>query len=422
MGQTRFSQRLPSPDLGFVRAEMERALWGEVLPLYERGLDREGFVAVLGEDWCPGAMGERGIVQAARMTWTAAELVRRRGPAAAAFREHAVHGVRTIRDKFLDPEHGGVFWRVRPGGGATEASRGRKHLYGVAFAIYGLANAADVLGDAEAGGLAFRLFDWLERYAPDMDCGGYFECFARDGRVLGEGDEEAERPGDDIPRPAWCKSMNAQLHAMEALTALVRLRRDPRVVERLRALIEIFFERVVDASGWAHQYFSRTWEPRRGETSYGHDVEIGYLLVESVEAVWPERSEQAWLVARAMVDHSLRWGFDHERGGLFSEGPAGRPATDRTKVWWAQAEMINACSMLDARCGVETAVYRDAMLRNWAFCREWMVDWERGGWRWSVEAAGVPVGTTDKATPWKTAYHTARAMMSTTDRLAGAEE
>lgn len=421
MAPTGFSRPLRSSELDRARAEMERALWAEVNPLYMHGLDAAGFVPVLGPGWEPGFVGGRGLVQAARMTWTAAELVRRRGREGSRFAAHASHGVRTIRDRFWDPEYGGVFWRVRAEGGPDEESRGRKHLYGGAFAVYGLANAAEVLGDAGAGDLAFELFAWLERCGRDDEHGGYFECLTREGAVLARGDEDAERPGDDIPRPAWCKSMNAHLHMLEALTALYRVRPDGRVSARIRELMGLFFDRVVRAEGGAYQYFSRSWVPRDGETSYGHDVEIGYLMVEAAEVAWPERLDDAWRLARGLLEHALRWGFDHGGGGLYAEGPAGEPATDRTKVWWAQAEMINACSMMDARYGGDTGIYRDAMLRNWEFCRDHMIDWERGGWRWSADEVGRPMGPVDKANGWKTAYHTARAMMNTVDRL-GREE
>lgn len=441
------SERLARPAGGeaAMADAMERALWGEVIPLYTHGLDAGGFVTRLDGRWRPvGGGSARRVVQAARMVWTAAELVRRRpaagdgwdGPGGMGvdLRAAVAHGTRTLLDRFVAREGGGLLWEVDGSGRATASGRGRTHAYGVAFAIYALANAGDALGSGEAGALdgAMGLFGWLERHAYDAGHGGYRECFERDGTPVS--DDEAE-PGDSIGRPAGFKSMNTHIHLLEAFTRLYEVTGDATVRERVVELMDIVVDRMIVEPGCTHQFFTRDWRPVTGLTSYGHDVELGYLLVEAAVAAAPERLGEAWAAARMLTDHALACGFDGSTGALHAAGPAFGPATERHTDWWAQAEAVNAFSMLHERFGGETGQYLDALVAAWAFADARLIDHEHGGWWWSPtvggdgagrpvtvdaagDAAGVSVGEhTDKANGWKTAYHTGRAMLNTADRL-----
>lgn len=427
---------------------MERALWGEVVPLYTHGLDAAGFVPRLDGRWRPvgGGRSPRRAVQAARMLWMAAELVRRRsgevdgwdGPGGIGvdLRAAVTHGTRTLLERFVDREGGGLLWEVDGAGRATAAGRGRVHAYGVAFGIYALANAGDARGAGEAGSLdgAMRLFAWLERHGYDAGHGGYRECFERDGTLVAE--DEAE-PGDSIGRPAGFKSMNTHIHLLEAFTRLYEATGDATVRGRVVELMDIVLDRMVVEPGCTHQFFTRDWRAVPGLTSYGHDVELGYLLVEAAGAAAPERLGEAWAAARVLTDHALAWGFDADTGAVHAAGPAFGPATERHTDWWAQAEAVNASSMLHEWFGGETGRYLDALVAAWGFAEARLIDHEHGGWWWSPAAAGDGAGRhirvdtagdsggagasvgehTDKANGWKTAYHTGRAMLNTADRL-----
>jgi mannobiose 2-epimerase len=423
---------------------MERALWGEVVPLYRHGLDESGFVPRLDGRWRPvgGGGSARRVVQAARMLWTAAELVRRRpaevggwdGPGGIGVDLRGVtdHGTRTLLEKFVDRQGGGLFWEVDASGRPTASGRGRTHAYGVGFAIYALANAGDMQGPGDAGALdgAMRLFGWLERHALDHEHGGYRECFERGGTPVA--DDEAE-PGDSIGRPAGYKSMNTHIHLLEAFTRLFEVTSDASVGRRVVGLVDLVLDRMVVEPGCTHQFFTRDWRPVPGLTSYGHDVELGYLLVEAVGAAVPGRLEEAWRAARMLTDHALAWGFDAETGALHAAGPAFGAATERRTDWWAQAEAVNAFSMMHERFGSETGRYFNAMAAAWRFADGRLIDHEHGGWWWSAGDAAAPVDTAgglaggsaggsvgehgDKANGWKTAYHTGRAMLNTADRL-----
>jgi cellobiose epimerase len=400
-----------------LRRELSRTLLAEVHPAYTGGIDREGFVPVRGPEWQPCPAGPRRLVHAARMTWTAAELARRTGEPGQDYLAHARHGARILLEKFVDRDRGGMFWEVVPGQGPSSASKARKHLYGISFGIYAMANAGEALGDPDLIDTALQQFEWLEQHGARPGDPGLEESFETDGSPVRDDPE----PGDEIGRPAGYRSMNAQLHLMEALTRLHTACPDPRVGARLRRVLDLFLDRMVTPPGCTHLYYMPDWKPVPGPTSYGHDVEIGYLMIEAARAAQPDREADAWHAARMLTDHAIDHAVDHERGGMANEGFAFGHVCDATRVWWVQAEAINACSLMDARYGHETDRYRRALAAVWSFCDRWLIDHEHGGWRWAATPDGKPTGPTEKINRWKTVYHTTRALLETSERLEHAE-
>lgn len=400
-----------------LRLALARTMWAEVRPAFEGGMDPEGFIPVRGSKWEPFPDGPRRLVHAARMTWTAAELARRVGEPGRPFLAHARHGARILLDQFADQDQGGMFWETSPGEGPSVVSRARKHLYGMVFGIYALANAGEALEDPDLIDAAMRQFEWLEEHGARPGDPGLEESFEVNGSPVRDDPE----PGDEIGRPAGYRSMNAQLHLMEALTRLHEARPDPRVGARLRRVLDLFLDRMVIPPGCTHLYYTPDWNPVPGPTSYGHDVEIGYLMVEAARAGHPDREGDAWHAARMLIDHAIDHAVDHERGGMANEGFAFGHICDPTRVWWVQAEAINACSLMDARYGHDTDRYRRALAAVWSFCDRWLIDHKHGGWRWAATPEGQPAGPTEKINRWKTVYHTTRALLETSKRLEHVE-
>ena len=125
-----------------------------------------------------------------------------------------------------------------------------------------------------------------------------------------------------------------------------------------------------------------------------------------------------WRVARSLVDHALDWGWDETHGGFHDKGDvfAGKPY-DTTKVWWTQAEGLNALLVMDRKYGATTPRYWRAFRRQWDFIEKHMIDPDHGGWYWQTTAEGTPSGEARKATEWKANYHTGRALMNVSDLL-----
>jgi mannobiose 2-epimerase len=150
----------------------------------------------------------------------------------------------------------------------------------------------------------------------------------------------------------------------------------------------------------------------------GLDVETAYLLVESAEALGIPDDELTWQVARSLVDHALDWGWDDQYGGFYDKGDvfAGRPL-DTTKVWWVEAEGLNALLVMHRRFGKQTDRYWQAFLKQWDFITRYQIDSTHGGWFGEVTREGKLIGDGRKATQWKANYHTSRALMNVATML-----
>jgi len=116
---------------------------------------------------------------------------------------------------------------------------------------------------------------------------------------------------------------------------------------------------------------------------------------------------------RTLFDYSLRYGFDREGGGFFSSGPIGRPADDRRKIWWVQAECMVSSLMMYRL--TRDPLYFDLFRRTLDWIFENQADWENGDWHAEVGEDGRSGGR--KAGPWKSPYHNGRAVLKCIELL-----
>ena len=78
------------------------------------------------------------------------------------------------------------------------------------------------------------------------------------------------------------KTMNTSLHIMEAYANLYRVSGDKLVGDRLRNLVEIFLDKIIDKKT-SHLicFLDRNWNSTSTVDSYGHDIESSWLLYEA---------------------------------------------------------------------------------------------------------------------------------------------
>ena len=342
-----------------------------------------GFHQDYAEDWTKLPDTTRSLVYHARMIWLAAS-----GGETAI----ADEGCKALWEKFWDQDYGGFVWSVPLDGGVTDPE---KHLYGNAFAVFALAKAGKI-HDANWA------FQWFDLHAHDEEHGGYFEALWSDG------DPNLSSDGKDaIGTPYGLKSMNTNLHILEALIELYKLGGDSKVKTRLRETFEIFRSRFACADGRLVYYVTNDLAAASEIDSYGHAMEAAFLMIEAAEVLDFEVSE-TWVLARAMVDRTLTVGWDEVHGGMFNEGHFDQPPHDRTKVWWVQAESFNALRVMAERYGEP---YRRLMDEQWSFIARFVLDREHGGWRASVGEDGTAMQGQIKSDGWTEGYHQGRAVL-----------
>jgi mannobiose 2-epimerase len=389
---------------------------------YPRSLDKQlgGFHQNFARDWSPIEDDNRFLVYQARMTWTAAAFAQYSPQDRAEFTRYADYGVDYLDRVMRDAQLGGFHWILEPDGKLSPRLGDEKHVYGTAFVLYAASKVFEVTANPRAKQVAHDAYQWLDRHAHDDEHEGYFEAIARDGKPLLSWEPAAPiyKRTDRVGVYYGFKSMNAHIHLLEAVTEYAKVEKDPMVKERHRELHRVNLERIAAEPGALNLYFTRDWRPAPAHDSFGHDVEAAYLLVESAEALGKPDDPATWRMARNLVDHALDWGWDDQHGGFYDKGDSfAARAYDTGKIWWVQAEGLNALLLMHRKYGRETNRYWSAFLKQWDFIEKHQIDEVHGGWYSECTREGKPNGDLRKANQWKANYHTARAMMNVAEGL-----
>jgi cellobiose epimerase len=420
--QDRDAARGPK-DWSVLKRKIDGLLRGELTEhWYPHAVDRQrgGFHQSMGRDWSLEPDDNAFLVYQARMTWTAAAFAEYSPRHHDEFVQYARHGIDFLNSVMRDKEQGGFHWIVDASGRVSPRLGDEKHVYGTAFAVYAASKARAVTGDELALKVARDAFDWLEQHAHDARHGGYFEAIRRDGTPIVAWDQDAPlfRRTDRVGVYYGFKSMNAHIHLLEALTELSKVDDRPIVRERLSETFSLVRDRIAVEPGALNLYLTRDWRAVPAHDSFGHDVETAYLLIEASEALKRADDPQTWKVARLLVDHALEWGWDDEHGGFYDKGESfGGEAFDRKKVWWTQAEGLNALLLMHVKYKGSTDRYEKAFMKQWTFIEKHMIDPVHGGWYAETTREGKLLGDGAKASQWKADYHTSRALINVATML-----
>jgi mannobiose 2-epimerase len=417
-----------------IASEMEDVLQEQVLdPWYPRAIDDEhgGFLSDFNYQWEPDGPQDKFIVTQARHTWTTARASRFFPDADAQYLPMAAHGFEFLRDVMWDATHGGFVGTVSREGvvQANESGNRIKRAYGNAFAIYGLSAYHEASGNEEALQLAQDAFRWLDEHAHDPEYGGYFQFMAPDGTPFRDG------YGGTPP-----KDQNSSIHLLEAFIELYHVWPDSTVEDRLREMLHVVRDTLVTDQGYLTLFTRADWTPisyrdsseavreanyRLDHVSFGHDVETAFLILEASEALGAER-DTTLRVAKTMVDHAIRTGWDEESGGLYDGGyyPSEGAPIDivrASKAWWAQVEAMNAFLLMAHLFPDAEIPYDDYFQQQWAYVKENLIDWEHGGFYRGGLDEEPDAKSADKGGIWKAAYHETRSLIQSIERLRASE-
>jgi cellobiose epimerase len=394
-----------SPD-HFAQA-VQAQLFGHIVPFWTGpALDHEqgGWLAWMANDLRVDRSQPKGLILNSRILWAFSAIHRFRPDPL--YRQMADRAFDCIMNRFWDEQHGGAFWRLDGDGRVLDAA---KKTYGQAFCIYALAEYHLAFGAPAARDRAFALFDLLERHAYDPQHGGYWEVRRRDWS------EAADTRLSEMDLNEK-KSMNNHLHVLEAFTNLYRVSRDSLVERRLRDVLELFEQRILDRlTGHLDHFFDEQWRVRSDTYTFGHDIEASWLLCEAAEALGEapllKRLRQ---VALRMAEAVLKEGLDGD-GGLCYEGKGGK-VIDRRKECWPQAEAV--IGFLNAHQSSHEVKYLEAARRVWNYIEDHLVDRVHGEWFWRINTDGRPDPDLPKVSEWKGPYHGSRTCLETIRRLS----
>lgn len=305
---------------------------------------------------------------------------------------------------FIDPVHEGIFWALDENG---EVTNSRKQIYAQGFGIYGFSEYHKATRNEEALQQAIRLFELIEEHSHDQVHGGYIEALSADWTPL----EDMRLSPKDANEP---KSMNTHLHILEPYANLYRVWKDERLAKKIRELIRVFLDHIIDQeTGHFQLFFGNDWEVRSNITSFGHDIEGAWLLLEAaVELGDQELIKEVETISLKMVDAVLAEGMASD-GSTYYELEDGH--LDSDKHWWVQAETLVGLVYAWKISGKRE--YLESMNKTWQFIQAKIIDKTNGEWYWSVDEKGVPTTNNDKAGFWKCPYHNSRALIEVINNL-----
>lgn len=394
---------------------VRRELTENILPFWQKyGRDRDSgdFYGSLDNDNVGDPRESRSIVMTSRHLWAYSAAFRLLNDTG--YLEMADYAYHSIMKDFLDKEYGGVLWSVKSDGSPDVT---KKQIYGQAFAMYALAEYACVRKNSEALDTSLSIYALLETHARDKAYGGYAEARSRSWKPT----QDLKLSEKDID---CAKSMNTNLHVMEALTCLHRSLKVltpentsicAQVAESLSSLVVVTTQKILGKDAHLDLYFNDDWTVIGDIISYGHDIESSWLLWEAVEELGDHSLEnriRPFVVRIAEI--SLLEGFDPKTGGFDNEFHAGHK--DCRRVWWCQAEALvgfyNAFQMTGERR------YLDAAIVMCLWIEKFQKDHKKGDWFSSVSPEGIPDFREAKGGNWKTSYHNGRCCMELITRIS----
>ena len=303
------------------------------------------------------------------------------GPDRAARLVLAEHGASALRGALRDPDHGGWFASVGPGGLVQDA----KQAYGHAFVVLAAASA-------QAAGLATGV-DLLDEALTVHD--RYFW------------DEEAGLVVEEWDR-SWAqmdgyRGINANMHTVEAYLAAGDVTGNPLWHERAGRI-------AATVAGWARahgwripEHFDAAWSPmlshhrekpadpfRPYGATVGHGLEWARLLVCVDETLGRQAPPGLVAAAVAMTDRAVAdgWAVDGAEGFIYTTDWDGRPVV-HTRMHWVVAEAVNTATVLHRVTGEQR--FADDAARWWAYADRFLVDPVSGSWHHELDASNTPV-------------------------------
>ena len=416
-----------------IAGEMLKSKKRELLdPWYPKAVDKEygGFLSNFTFDFKPADPQDKMIVTQSRHVWTnsKASIVY---PAVDHYKTSAKHGFDFLKNVMWDKTYGGFYTLVDRQGNVKEGGYAPKEAYGNSFGLYALAAYYQATGDTSALNLAKKEFMWLEQHSHDPVHKGYFQHMQRDGTP------EKRDPKEPTTSVRGYKDQNTSIHLLESFTELYSVWSDDLLRERLTEMLYLVRDKITTPQGYLVLFFQPDWTPvsfrntskenilkhrNVDHVSFGHDVETAFLMLEASHVLGIKNDETTMKVAKRMVDHALKNGWDNTVGGFYDEGyyfkdKKGITIIKDTKNWWAQAEGLNTLLLMSEHFPNDGMKYFDKFKTLWNYTQTYLIDHQYGDWYQGGLDKDPQQQKGLKGHIWKATYHQYRALENCVQRL-----
>jgi len=381
---------------------MEKMLKENILPFWQNMTDKEngGFYGEADFHGKISKKAAKGCILNSRILWTFSAAYRILKEESCKI--YADHAKDFLFNAFLDKENGGVYWLVDYTGKTLNT---RKQFYNIAFAIYALSEHYLAFGDQSSLKAALDLFNLMEKYGLDTVSGGYIEACTNDWQNI----EDLRLSSKEINCP---KSMNTNLHVLEAYTTLTLVSKETSVRTALENLLRVTLDKIVNKNFNFDLFFDMDWKSLSKDISYGHDIEGSWLLYEAALATGNEKLISEVKQTAVEIANVILPAIDQKNGGLlsgieFNQGNTGQLITK--KEWWPQAEAVVGFYNAYSLSGKQE--YLKAAESIWEYIEKYFKDDVNGEWFNELNSDNSPDTKMPKAGFWKCPYHNARACL-----------
>jgi cellobiose epimerase len=383
-----------------------KELVGNILDFWlknTRDEENGGFMGMIDFKGIPNPKAAKGLILNSRILWSFSTVYLNLQDKA--YLEMADRAYNYLDKFFFDEKFGGYYWMLDCTGKPIDE---QKEIYGQAFTIYALAEYYKVNHKAEVLQKTINLFELLEAKCHDSQGTGYYEEFNRDWTTA-----KVSRLNGNLADVK--KTMNAHLHLLEAYTNFYRIWKDKKLLMRLKELINVFLDHIIDPQNKHFILFlDKNWNPKSDMISFGHDIEGSWLLWEAAEVAEDEELlAKVKKISLEMAAVCLKEGMDTDHGVLYEADP--EKIINYDKHWWPQAEA--AIGYLNAYQLSGDVNYYNASVNSWLFIENFIVDKQNREWYWRVNREGKPVTLEPKISAWKAPYHNSRACIEIINRL-----
>ena len=381
------------------KQEAEKMIRENILPFWQGMIDEEngGFYGEADYYGNINKKSDKGCILNSRILWAFSAAYRLFGDEK--YKAPATHAKNFLLSAFLDKGNGGLYWLVDNSGNALNT---RKQFYNIAFGIYALSEYYLATGHKSDLELAMALFGIMEKYALDPLAGGYIEATTLDW----QGIDDYRLSIKDLNCP---KSMNTNLHILEAYTTLLQVSRNDRVRKALETILCLTLDKIINSGYHFGLFFDINWNPLSNDISFGHDIEGSWLIYEAALAIGNQSLiTRAKQTALAIAEATFSSALDHKNGGLWSGLNEEGKIRDK-KEWWPQAEAIVGFYNAYELGGDKK--YFDAANIIWDYVKIYFVDYKNGDWHNELNPGNSPDITMPKADFWKCPYHNARSCL-----------
>jgi mannobiose 2-epimerase len=293
-----------------------------------------------------------------------------------------------LHNQLMNP-NGGYYWSTNNDGFIGHDKNNIS--FAQAFVVLGLSEYYAVTNDSEVKRELYRQIDFIENKIKDFKDQSYLDGFDTEWNPLDQ----------------QYKSLATHLHMLEAYSRFIAITDNPIYIDRVEQIISILLNRFVNIEiGEVFHQFTSQWELLPNEIWIGHNLELGWILVNSAKSTMNaeliEKSKNTLLV---LCDKAIEKGFDKQFGGMFNRFIQDNPITTN-KEWWAQSESVLA--FFTAYKISQNKKYLSYGFRLLEYIDNIFSDHTNGEWYDSVTREGKPLEDVAKIHPWKSMYHNIR--------------